>query len=89
MSYIEKKFSEIDKRKDIENRRGFAIEKFNKELKNTYEEAKKILFKKPWVEEYYNNTLLKDVSSIETWFVENLKKQSNLKAYDVNYFRNN
>lgn len=83
MSILRNNFEQIDERKNIENRRNLAIEKYQKELKETYEEGKRILNKKLWVEEHYNKTFLKEISALEDWFSENSAKQSKLKLYDV------
>lgn len=85
MNLLKESFTQVDLRKSIENSRNLAIEKYNKELKGIYEEAKRILSKKPWVEEHYNKTFLKDMSEIISWFAENIAKQSKFKLYEVNY----
>ena len=84
MNLLKESFTQVDLRKSIENSRILAIENYNKELKGIYDEAKNILSKKPWVEEHYNQTFLKDISEIESWFAEKIGKQSKLKLYDVN-----
>lgn len=64
------------------------MEKYYKELNRTVTEGKKILQKKSWVEEHYNNTFLKEIEVVKSWFAENLEKQSSIKLYDVNFFTN-
>ncbi len=88
MILLKESFTQVDIRKSIENNRNLASDKFNKELKETYEEAKRILSKKPWVEDHYNKTFSKEISQIEAWYAENSAKQSKLKLYDVNYLFN-
>ena len=83
MKYIRKNFTQVDRRQNIEKKRNSAIEKYFTELNKTLEDAKKTLSRKPWVEEHYNNTFLKEVSVIEAWFAENVEKQSQLKLFDV------
>lgn len=86
MKMIKKNFTQPDRRQNIEKKRISAIEKYFKELNKTLEDAKKTLSKKPWVEEHYNNTFLKEVSVIEAWFAENVEKQSKLKLFDVRIY---
>ena len=83
---IKKNFTQVDRRQNIEKKRSSAIEKYFSELNKTVEEAKKTLSKKPWVEEHYNTTFLKEVSVIEAWFAENVEQQSKLRLYDVIIF---
>jgi len=85
MKLIKKNFTQIDRRQNIEKKRNSAIEKYFAELNKTVEEAKKTLSKRPWVEEHYNTTFLKEVSVIEAWFAENVEKQSKLKLFDVKF----
>jgi uncharacterized protein (DUF2344 family) len=80
---LKKNFTQVDRRQNIEKKRIVAIEKYLNELNRTYEEGKKTLIKRPWAEQHYNKTFLKEVSIIEAWFNENLEKQSNLNLYDV------
>jgi len=83
---IKKNFTQADRRQNIEKKRNSAIEKYYKELNKTLEDAKKTLSKKPWVEEHYENTFLKEVSVIEAWFAQEVEKQSKLKLFDVIIF---
>ncbi len=83
LSLLKNNFTQVDQRRETENRRNLAIERYEKNLKTTIEEGKKILSQKPWVEEHYNKTFLKQISAIEAWFAENLAKQSKLKLYEV------
>lgn len=83
MKLLVKNFTQVDRRVSIEKKRNSAIEKYFKELNKTLEDAKKTLSKRPWVEEHYNTTFLKEVSVIEAWFAENVEKQSKLKLFDV------
>ena len=80
---IKKNFTQIDRREQIERKRDIAVEKFEKELNKTYEEGKKILSKKAWVEDHYNKTFIKEVQANEEWFKENLEKQAQLPLYEV------
>jgi hypothetical protein len=74
----------MDRREQIEKKRDLAIDKFEKELNTTYEEGKKILNKKPWVENHYNKTFSKEVEVIDLWFRESIEKQKEMNLYDVN-----
>jgi len=86
MGLLKENFIQVDRRKNDENKRTLAIEKFNKELKESYEQAKRILSNKPWVEEDFNKTFLKEISEIEFWFTQNAEKQFKLNSYEVFYF---
>lgn len=83
---IKKNFTQADRRQNIEKKRNSAIEKYFKELNKTLEDANKTLSKKPWVEEHYENTFLKEVSVIEAWFAQEVEKQSKIKLFDVIIF---
>lgn len=87
LKLIKKNFTQVDRRQSIEKKRNSAIEKYFNELNKTYEEGKKTLNKKPWVQEHFNNTFLKELSVVEAWFNESLEKQSKLKLFDVNFFQ--
>ena len=76
-------FKQVDTRKNIEFTRNSAIEKYFKELSKAYDDGKLILSNKPWVENHYNKTFLKEIRDLEKWFNENYEKQSKLKLYDV------
>ena len=82
---IKKNFIQIDRRQKIEIKRDIAIDKFEKELTKTYEEGKKILDQKPWIEDHYNKTFLKEIEVVKAWFTENQQKQSEMTLYDVIY----
>lgn len=83
MNLIKENFLKVDNLKNIEINRNIAVEKYLKELKNTHNEAKNILINKPWVEDHYNKSFLKEISEIENWYKESSEKQSKIKLYDV------
>ena len=78
----------MDRRETIERKRDIATDKLVKELNKTYEEGKKILSKKAWVEDHYNKTFIKEVDALSAWFTENQQKQSEMTLYDVIKFIN-
>lgn len=83
MKLIKKNFTQADRRQTIEKKRNTAIEKYLKELNRTLEDGKKMIAKRPWVEEHHNNVFLKEISVVEAWFAQSLEAQSKLKPYDV------
>jgi len=80
---IKKNFTQMDRREQIEKKREIAIEKFEKELNKTWEDADKIIKKKPWTEEHYNKTFIKEVDAVNSWFTESQEKQKEMTLYDV------
>merc|ERR1712032_1576165 len=83
---IKKNFTQIDRRVKTERKREVAIEKFEKELNKTYEDAKIIVNRKNWTEEHYNNTFLKEVGDVGKWFEDSMTKQAELALYDMTDF---
>merc|ERR1712032_658005 len=75
-----------DRRVKTERRREVAIEKFEKELNKTYEDAKGIVSRKNWTEEHYNNTFLKELGDAAKWFEDSMAKQAELALYDMTDF---
>merc|ERR1712151_1154698 len=62
------------------------IEEFLRELTNVLTEGKRINENKPWVEEHYNNTFLKEVENVNKWFNEKQEKQSKMELYEDSDF---
>jgi hypothetical protein len=83
---IKRNFTQIDRRETIEKKRNLAIEKFFMELNKTHEEGKKILSRKTWVEDHYNNVFLKEVEVVNDWFNENQEKQNEMTHFDLTDF---
>jgi hypothetical protein len=83
---IKRNFTQIDRRETIEKKRNLAIEKFFVELNKTHEEGKKILSRKTWVEDHYNNVFLKEVEVVNDWFNENQEKQNEMTHFDLTDF---
>ena len=80
---IKKNFTQIDRRVQVERKREISVDKFEKELNKTHEDAKKIVSRKAWVEDHYNNTFLNETGVVATWFSDNLAKQAEMQLYDV------
>ena len=55
-----------------------ALKKFYIDLNNTFIKIAKLLKDKPYTEDYYNNTFLKDYNSVINWLNESLTNQSQI-----------
>ena len=71
-------FSKYEKRIKIAVDRNEALKKFDKELNSTFTKIGKLLKDKPWTQDYYNNTFLKDYNSVLNWLNESIKNQSEI-----------
>jgi hypothetical protein len=81
-------FRHFEKRSQIHKKRIHAIENFNTELKTIQLEAEKLLKSRPYIENSYNNTFLKEVKIVTDWFVEIQEKQNALALYEVKQILN-
>ena len=68
-------FREYERRQKRHYDRAMAINKFLNDLNSTQQRVVKTLTDKPWTEEYFNTTFLKEYNSTMTWFNETLLKQ--------------
>ena len=75
---ITRHFSKYEKRVKIFVDRMEALKKFYIDLNNTFIKIAKLLKDKPYTEDYYNNTFLKDYNSVINWLNESLTNQSQI-----------
>jgi hypothetical protein len=84
LNLIKNNFTDIDHRIKLKEKRDLKIEEFEKEIINTLTEGKKIYTEKPWIEEYYNNSFIKEVDNINKWFIDSKDKQNKMELNEVN-----
>jgi hypothetical protein len=78
-------FKEFENRKERHINREIAVEKFHSTIKNTIQDAKQLVKTKPWIESHYNNTFLKELSKVQTWFNKTKEKQDIVALYEVKF----
>jgi len=72
---------ELRKRKHFDREK--STEFFHSTLKKALDDAKSTISSKPWLETHYNNTFLKEVNTVETWFNLTKDKQDSLALHEV------
>ncbi len=75
-------FKTFESRERTNTKRETAIDKFEKEFKKFSEEAKNFTAARPWVENYYNATFLKEFKAISNWFSEAKANQEKIALYE-------
>ena len=71
-------FSKYDKRIKIVVDRNEALQKFDKELNSTFTKIAKLVKDRPWTQDYYANTFLKDYNNVLNWLNESIRNQTQI-----------
>jgi len=79
---ITKYFKEFERRQRRHYERMTAVNKFLTDLNSTQQRIVKILSEKPWTEEYFNTTFLKEYNETMKWFNETFYKQENTPHWE-------
>lgn len=79
---ITKYFREFERRQRRHYERMTAVNKFLTDLNSTQQRIVKILSEKPWTEEYFNTTFLKEYNETMKWFNETFYKQENTPHWE-------
>ena len=79
---ITKYFREFERRQRRHYDRMTAINKFLTDLNSTQQRIVKVLSDKPWTEEYFNTTFLKEYNETMKWFNETFYKQENTPHWE-------
>jgi hypothetical protein len=79
---ITKYFREYERRQRRHYERMTAVNKFLTDLNSTQQRIVKILSDKPWTEEYFNTTFLKEYNETMKWFNETFNKQENTPHWE-------
>ena len=79
---ITKYFKEYDKRQTKHYKRAEAINKFINDLNSTQQRVIKTLKEKPWTQEYFNKTFLKEFNETVEWFNITLFRQENTPHWE-------
>jgi len=79
---ITKYFREFERRQRRHYERMTAVNKFLTDLNSTQQRIVKILSEKPWTEEYFNITFLKEYNETMKWFNETFYKQENTPHWE-------
>ena len=79
---ITKYFREYERRQRRHYERMTAVNKFLTDLNSTQQRIVKVLSEKPWTEEYFNTTFLKEYNETMKWFNETFFKQENTPHWE-------
>lgn len=79
---ITKYFKEFERRQRRHYERMTAVNKFLTDLNSTQQRIVKVLSEKPWTEEYFNTTFLKEYNETMKWFNETFYKQENTPHWE-------
>ena len=79
---ITKYFREYERRQRRHYERMTAVNKFLTDLNSTQQRIVKILSDKPWTEEYFNTTFLKEYNETMKWFNETFYKQESTPHWE-------
>ena len=79
---ITKYFREFERRQRRHYDRMTAVNKFLTDLNSTQQRIVKVLSDKPWTEEYFNTTFLKEYNETMKWFNETFYKQENTPHWE-------
>ena len=79
---ITKYFRDFERRQRRHYERMTAVNKFLTDLNSTQQRIVKILTDKPWTEEYFNTTFLKEYNETMKWFNETYFKQENTPHWE-------
>ena len=75
-------FKPFDRRQKKHYDRIQALNKFFNDLNSTEKRVMKILKEKPWTEEYFNTTFLKEYNETMEWFNKTYMQQESLKHWE-------
>ena len=79
---ITKYFREFERRQKRHYDRMNAINKFLTDLNSTQQRVSRVLSDKPWTEEYFNTTFLKEYNETMKWFNETFYKQESTPHWE-------
>ena len=84
---ISKYFREYERRQKRHYERINAINKFLADLNSTQQRIVKTLTDKPWTEEYFNTTFMKEYNETMAWFNKTYYKQENTPHWEPEVLR--